>query len=73
MGPPLKVPFGFGLHNAHAWSQVSLAGPRTTTVTILVWNTVYFLCRVSFGRIITFFFFFRFALARTSNDTRIKK
>jgi len=43
MGPQPKVLFDFGLDDSHAWSQVSLAGPRTSSIAETILDVVYFL------------------------------
>jgi hypothetical protein len=43
MGPLPKMLFGFEIGNTHAWSQVSLAGPRTCSTAVTILDVVWFL------------------------------
>jgi hypothetical protein len=40
MCPPPKILFGFELGGTHAWSQVSLAGPRTCSTALPILDAV---------------------------------
>ncbi|KAF8497749.1 hypothetical protein F5888DRAFT_1694484 [Russula emetica] len=43
MGLPPKILFGFELDDAHAWSEVSLASPRTSSTAVTILDVVCFL------------------------------
>ena len=58
LGRPQKVLFGFDLEldDAHAWSQVSLAGPRTNSKAVRIPRTLFvFFPDYLLGRIIIFY------------------